>query len=55
MKEILDEDDENIYKMCRNSPIESETKGLKVGNSVTFKQTDDRINKVTVCPNPDLR
>jgi hypothetical protein len=41
------EDDVNTYKMCRNSPVESETRGLKVGDSVTFKQTGYRINKVT--------
>jgi hypothetical protein len=42
------EDDENTYKMCRTSPIESELNGLKVGDSVTFKQTEDRIKQVKI-------
>ena len=42
------EDDENTYKMCRTTPVESEYRGLKVGDSVTFKQTGNKINKVTI-------
>jgi hypothetical protein len=42
------EGDENIYKMTRTSPIESTTNGLKIGDSVTFKQTGDRIKAVKI-------
>lgn len=42
------ENDDNIYKMTRTSPVESTRDGLKVGDSVTFKQIDDRIKLVKI-------
>jgi hypothetical protein len=39
-------EDDTVYKMTRIYPIESESNGLNVGDTVTFIIKGDRIQKV---------
>lgn len=45
---IMFEDDEIVYKMTRTAPVESEYRGLNVGDTVSFKLIGDRIKQVKV-------
>jgi hypothetical protein len=43
---IITFEDDTVYKMTRTRPIESESNGFNVGDTVTFIIKEDRIQKV---------